>query len=276
MDDYEGNILMVETDDEKGLDISKAEYTNECNDYPIKTHIKIIRSLNFDTDIKEWIENELNNLTQRFHKIDIDALSAYFIKAHIALGKPYSIDEILQITGASKHKKRILSLIQGTDLKRSAVNETDMIIPLLITRPMSFVPEIVNNFYLKYDIAKEDIPDLTLNIIYFSEIIYKSDQSLANNSPRCCACAFIYFYIKRFVKLVGKNNVNITKSFFKKMQFGSLTLTKMGHTKDFDLCLEAITETVNIFIEESKDSDDINRLTKYNFFKKNTFEKDDM
>lgn len=269
------------SNEEHNFESSSCKYEtedfSEIHETVTKNHIKFLRTLSFDREITLWVETQLNNLTQRFHKIDNVTLSALIIKAHIALDREYSIDDILQETDCSTSKKRVLSLIQGTDLKRSAANEGDLIVPILITSPAVYIPEIVESFCNNYNIQHEIKCNLLMKIIYFGDILYRSIVILSNFSPRCCACAFVYYYMKKFFHLTGLGKINVTKYFFKKHKFGEKKQTKMSNTDDFAKTLEIISSQVELFLEENKsDPSLIAKLISHSDDEQNTFEKDDM
>jgi len=220
-------------------------------DGPVKKYFQIIRDVEFDSDVKQWVTDSILNITERFHKMDMDDISAYFIKGCKALGKTYTIDEILFALGTSKNKKKILGLIQGTNLKKSPVNYSDVIVPVIITHPAeSLISEIVRTFTrTKRIFDNGDLIHLINDIIHFTNIMYDCDESLSNYLPKSCACAFVYFYLTNFTKQEGVIKFTITKTEFKNMTFEDGT--KMGNTKDFDSVLKIISENYSSFIEEA-------------------------
>lgn len=275
MDDDERliNFDCVEHDDGEIVS-NTADY--EFQDGNVKKHIKTIRNANFDQEVKTWVENEISNITERFHKIDDDVISSYFIKACKKLDRPQTIDEILQTMGTTKHKKKILKLSQGTNLKRSPANSSSIILPYILTRPVIFIPEIVFNFIEYYEITSEVTNELTNDICHFTEIICESDDTLNTYIPRSCACAFVYFYLSHFSSYEGKKKFGITQTFFKTMKFGSDKSTKMGNTKDFDNCLKKIEEDFTDFCSEIESEEEIMFLIKHNYMLCNTFESEDI
>ncbi len=247
----------------------------EYQDGNVKKHIKTIRNALFDQEVKTWVENEVCNITERFHKIDDDVISSYFIKACKTLNRPHTIDEILETLGTTKNKKKILKLTQGTNLKRSPANSSSTIVPYILTKPVTFVPEIVFNFITHYDISCEVSNELTNDICHFTEIICESDDTLNTYIPRSCACAFVYFYLTNFSLYEGKRKFGITQTFFKTMRFGADKSTKMGNTKDFDNCLKKIEDDFNDFCKEIESEEEILYLIKHNYFVGNVFDTDE-
>lgn len=251
--------------------------TQDCEyeDGNVKKHIKIIRNADFDQELKTWVENEISNITERFHKINEDVISSYFIRACKHLDRPHTIDEILQIMGTTKNKKKILKLTQGTNLKRSPANSSSIIVPYILTKPVTFVPEIVFNFIRHYEISTDVSNELINDICHFTEIFCESDVTLNTHIPRSCACAHVYFYLTTFSKYVGKRKFGITQTFFKTMKFGSDKSTKMGNTKDFDNCLRKIEENFKDFLFESgEDHEMLMYLIKRGYMQDNTYEEE--
>lgn len=248
----------------------------EYHDGNVKKHIRTIRNADFDEEVRTWVEREISNITERFHKINDDVISSYFIKACKKLGRPHTIDEILQNMGTTKNKKKILKLTQGTNLKRSPANSSSIIVPYMLTKPVTFVPEIVFNFIDHYEISSEVSNELVNDICHFTEIFCESDDTLTTYIPRSCACAFVYFYLNNFSRYVGKRKFGITQTFFKTMKFGADKSTKMGNTKDFDNCLKKIEEDFTDFWNEcEQDEEMLLYLIRHNYMVGNVFQEED-
>lgn len=221
------------------------------NDGPVKKYFQIIRDVDFDPEVKQWVTDSILSITERFHKMNMDDISAYFIKGCMALGKTYTIDEILYALGTSKNKKKILGLIQGTNLKKSPANYSSLIVPVIITHPaQSLVAEIIRIFTRTKQIFDNgELIHLINDVTHFTRIMYDSDERLSSFLPKSCACAFVYFYLTNFTKQEGRVRFTITKTEFKNMRFEDGT--KMGNTKDFDGALQFITENYESFIEDA-------------------------
>lgn len=274
--DTDDRLDLLEGNEHEDGEIVNLTSDDIYHDGPVKPHIRTIRSANFDEDIKTWVERDISNITDRFHKIDENVISSYFIKACSILGKNYTIDEILGRLGTTKSKKKIIALSQGTYVKRTPANNSSVIVPYMETSPVTFIPEIVHTFAASNSVISTHIHALIKDICHFADNLCTCDNTLMNYIPRSCAGAFVYFYLYNFTRYEGTGKFNITKTAFKKMSFGPDKTITIGNTKDFDNCLKIISDNYKAFLEEVESEDEILKLIKYNHSQDGVFEKDDV
>jgi len=215
--------------------------------FSTKKHIIRLRNFGFDKDIIQWIENEIVNLTIRFHKFDDIILSAYVILAHQANNVPYDIDNILSIMNTSKSKKKIHDIISGNYTRKCPVNCASINIPCIYSSPTDYVKPILLIFFQKYNIIVESFEDLVIDICYFMDAFFYANPRFSNFYSRSTACVFIFFFLTTFYSNV-LDKTSIKKSHFKDMKFGNSSSSNNINPKTFDLCLLIIEEMYNVFL----------------------------
>lgn len=229
----------------------------------LKNHIKIIRNADFDLDVKIWVENEICNITERFHKYDMISISSYFIKACAIYKKPYKIDEILRKLGTTKDKKKIITLTQGTNVKKSLTNTSSVFLPYMNTSAVAFINEIIITLAKSQNIELHEIDDIITNIIHFTRMFCDCFEIFQNFYPRSCACAFIYFYFKHILGKKKSCKLSVTQDKIKKLKFGDNKEQKLTHVPDFEKTNKLIIKIYNEFLGVIKSQEELEMLTIY-------------
>lgn len=240
-------------EEEYNEEIETYDETNESD----KKYINILRSYPIDREVMMWVENKILNIERRIHKFSEHTLCAYIILGYRSLEKHITIEEVLEKTKTKSKKKKILDLISGDSTENTPIHELGIGMPIIICSPLIYISKIVKKFYVLKNLEMNDgMKELIKNIKKFAEIIFLSVNIISNFEPKSLACVFVYFFLSEIVninKILKNKSLNVRKTHFKTL---SLTEGKNSdiNPKDFDSCLDIISNVFYNFVKNNKKS----------------------